>query len=200
MGYRAAWLSNAGAVSRHYEDTLHALDREIPLRPLRLLIAGVDNGGAVEVFRNVLPEGSTVTALDKNPECATLQGIDVLVGDVTDRDWIKGTFKGRMFDAVVDSTRTHSPWLWAFLEPGGVLVLEDYDTASAMTLVQALMNENESWLPMEEVLRINVFPHSLVIEKRHARVLPYLNIMTGNFADVTSEADMFNNSVKRVIN
>ena len=45
-------MRHAGSVSRHSEVVLHAYDREIPIRPMRMLLIGVENGGSLEVWRD----------------------------------------------------------------------------------------------------------------------------------------------------
>lgn len=198
MGYRDRWLEHAGAVSRHYEVVLHAFDRETPTGPIDLLDVGVENGGSLEVWADILPEGSTVLGLDSDPRCADL-GLEVLTVDVTDRDAVKTSLHGRWFDLIVDSTGTMSPWTWAFLRPGGRLILEGYEPGSVQDLVQGVAEDSSSWLPIEEVMRVTVFPHIGIVEKRNPRVLPYIEIMVGNFADVTGERDLIDSGVKRVL-
>lgn len=198
MGYRDRWLGHAGAVSRHYEVVLHAFDRETPTEPIRLLDVGVENGGSLEVWQDCLPEGSTVLGIDSDPRCADL-GLDVLTLDVTDRDAVKTALRGQWFEFIVDSTGTMSPWTWAFLRPGGRLIFEGYDTEPVQKLVQDLAEDDESWLPVEEVMRVTVFPRIAVVEKRNPRVLPYIEIMVGNFADVVPEETLIESGVKRVL-
>ena len=198
MGYRDRWLNHAGAVSRHYEVALHAFEREIPDEPISLLEVGVENGGSLEVWKDVLPEGSTVLGVDSDPKCAEL-GLDVLTFDVLDRDAVKDSLRGRWFDVIIDSTATMSPWTWAFLRPGGRLIFEGYDTKAVQDLVQSLAEDQSSWLPTEEIMRISVFQHVTVLEKRNPRVIPYIEIMVGNFADVTGEKTLLESGVKRVL-
>lgn len=198
MGYRDRWLGHAGAVSRHYEVVLHAFDRETPTEPVRVLDVGVENGGSLEVWQDCLPEGSTVLGIDSDPRCADL-GLDVLILDVTDRDAVKTALRGQWFDFVVDSTETMSPWTWAFLRPGGRMIFEGYDTERVQKLVRDLAEDDESWLPVEEIMRVTVFPRIVVVEKRNPRVLPYIEIMVGNFADVVPEGTLIESGVKRVL-
>lgn len=198
MGYRDTWLTHAGAVSRHSEVVLHAFDRESPTEPVRMLDVGVENGGSLEVWKACLPEGSTVLGMDSDARCADL-GLDVVICDVTDGEAVKGALRGRWFDLIVDSTGAMSPWTWAFLRPGGRLILEDYERLDLMRLVDAVAADGESWLPVEEIMRVTVFPRVAVVEKRYPRVIPYVDVMVGNFADVVPEGDLTGSGVRRVL-
>ena len=198
MGYRDRWLNHAGAVSRHYEVALHAFEREIPDEPISLLEVGVENGGSLEVWRDVLPEGSTVLGVDSDPRCAEL-GLDVLTVDVLHRDAVKEALRGRWFDVIVDSSGTMTSWTWPFLRAGGRMIFEGYNTEDVQELVEAVAGDRSSWLPVEEIMRISVYPHVTVVEKRNPRVIPYIEIMVGNFADVTGEKTLLESGVKRVL-
>lgn len=198
MGYRDAWLTHAGLGSRHYEVVVHAFDRSLPKEPVRLLIAGVENGGAMEVWKSVLPEGSEIVGVDVNPACATL-GLDVRIGDVTDDGWVRGEFRHEWFDLIVDSTGTMTPHLWPFLTLGGRMFFEGYDVEQVVTLVRDVAEDRDSWLPGEEIMHVTVFPHIAVVEKRNPRVMPYLEILVGNFCDVIPDEELIAAGVRRVI-
>jgi hypothetical protein len=198
VGYRDEWLTHAGLGSRHYEVVVHAFDKNLPKEPVRLLEAGVENGGSLEVWKKILPEGSEVVGVDCNPLCATL-GLDVRVGDVTDDGWLRGQFRGEWFDIIVDSTGTMTANLWPFLTLGGRMFLEGYDTERVIELVRDVAEDRDSWLPGEEIMRVEVFPHIVVIEKRNPRVVPYLQITVGNFYDVVPEPELLAQGMKRVV-
>jgi hypothetical protein len=198
VGYRDTWLNHAGAVSRHSEVVLHAFDREAPREPIRLLDVGVENGGSLEVWAACLPEGSTVLGMDNDERCGNLN-LPVIICDVTDKTAVKEALQGRWFDLIVDSTGTSSPWTWAFLRSGGRLMLEDYEPAAMQELLAAITEDKPGWLPTEEIMRATVFPKIVVIEKRYPRVIPYIDIAVGNFADVTGEEELMRQGVKRVL-
>lgn len=199
MGYRDRWLNHAGAISVHNEATLHAFDRTIPIRPMTMLLAGIGNGGTVEVWRDVLPDGSTVIAMDADPRCADLPGIDPLICDVTDRDALRSSLKGRWVDVVIDATATMQPYIWPFLRAGGAYIYEGYDPDKIVSLVNDLASGTDSWLPIEEIMRIDTYYSCVVIEKRNPMVVPYLEVLTGNFADVIPEKTYQERGAKRVI-
>lgn len=198
MGYRDSWLNHAGCVSWHSEVVLHAFDREMPAMPANLLDIGVGNGGSMEVWIDVLPVGSIVTGIDVDPACANL-GLPVHIGDVTDEAWLRETLNGKWFDVIVDSTSMMSAFPWVFLRPGGRLILEGYDPKLLCRLVADVAADQDSWLPSEEIMRVTVYPHVAVIEKRHPRVVPYVDVMVGNFAEVESEEFLIRQGIKRVI-
>lgn len=198
MEYRNRWLNHAGLMSRHYEIVLYAFDREIPDEPLRLLDVGVENGGSLEIWREILPEGSEVLGIDKDPACADL-GLPVLIGDVEDKSWVRKALKGRWFDIVIDSTETMTPHLWPFLVKGGKMIYENYDPTRIAWLTEALANGWWSWLPTEEILKTTVYPYVAIIERSNPRVIPYLEVSSGNFADVTPEDRLKELGVRQVI-
>lgn len=198
MGYRDSWLKHTGAVSRHCEVLLHALDRELVSRPIRLLDIGVENGGSLEVWQEVLPEGSEVLGIDIDPACASL-GLPVLTGDITDRAWVTDALRGQWFDLIIDSTGLLSPFSWPFLTPGGRLIFEGYPMPPILELIEGAVTSKDTWLPYEEIMRVTTYPEVAVVEKRNPRVVPYLNIMVGNFADVVPESALIQAGVKRVL-
>lgn len=198
MGYRDSWLKHAGNITRHYEVMLHALEREVPEEPLKMLLVGVDNGGPAELWPRVLPEGSTVIAVDENPAAASL-GLDIQIGDVRDRDWLLRLLGREAFDVIIDNTSDAGESVWPWLAPGGRLILEDPDPDDAAILTSDIAFDRPSWLPVDEIMRVTVFPHVLVVEKRNPRVMPYIEIMTGNFAEIVPEEELLADGVKRVL-
>lgn len=198
MGYRDSWLSNTQGVARHYEVFLHLADRELPVEPARVLLAGVENGGTWDVLESCLADGSSITGIDGNALCGTLRP-ETLIGDVLDREWLNEALRGCWFDVIVDCTGTMTPHLWPWLAAGGRYIYEGYDIARLSMLVEDVADDAPGWLPVEEVMRVTVYPKVAVVEKRHPRVLPYIEILTGNFADVVPEAELRAKGVKRVL-
>lgn len=198
MEYRARWLEHAGLMSRHYEVVLHAFDREIPHRAIRLLDVGIENGGSLEIWQEILPDGSEVLGIDENPACSGL-GLPVMIGDVTDAGWVREALKGRWFDVVIDSTGTMTPFLWPYLVKGGRMLFEDYAPKQMSDLVSAVAQGQQSWLPTEEILKVSVYPHVAVVEKSNPRVVPYVEAMAGNFAEVVDEDTLRNLDVRQIV-
>jgi len=199
MGFRDNWLNHAGATSVHNEATIHAFDRVIPTKPMTVLLAGVGNGGDVEVWRRTLPKGSSVIALDSNPACAEIRDLGVVTCDVTDPAAVRAALRGMWVDVIVDRTRTMQPYLWPFLRAGGIHIYEGYNPEMLMMLIRDLALDDDSWLPIEEVMRVDVYEACAVVEKRNPKVVPYLKVITGNFSDVTPESVYYADGAKRVI-
>jgi hypothetical protein len=199
MGYRVEWLTHAGALAVHNEVALAAYEREVPEKPLRMLLAGVGNGGSVEVWRRTLPKGATVVALDNDERCAALPGVDPIICDVLDRVALREALRGRWFDCIIDATSTMSPHTWPFLAPGGTLLYEPYDPDLVLSLARDIAAQVDSWLPTEEVMRLDIYSHVAVIERRTPIVVPPAMVMTGNFGDRIPEADLVRSGIKRAL-
>jgi len=158
MGYRAAFLTNAGSIAVHNEVFLHVVDREIAERPLSILLADVGNGGAAELWGQVLPDGSRVQAIDTNPDCTI---IGATFCDVEDKANVNAVLSGAgMFDVVIDATGTLTPWLWPWLRDGGLMIYENVRSPREfLSLAESVMGELDrvEILPVEEVLRVNIW-------------------------------------------
>lgn len=199
MGYRDSFLRNPGAVTRQYESTLFAFEKEIrPTHAVNLLEAGVENGGSLDVWRDCLPAGSTVTGIDIDPRVAEYTP-GVLIGDVLDKSWLKTVLEGQTFEVIIDDTRSYTPWLWPYLTPGGVYAVLVPDSLDVTDLVYGLQDSLSTWLPSEEIIRLGVYEHVVVVEKRHPKVVDTLEVFTGNFAEVMPEKELFARGAKRVI-
>lgn len=201
MGYRDEWLTHEGAICVHSEMAMAAFDREINVRQMRMLLVGIGNGGTVEVWRKTLPTGSDVVAMDIDPQCRNLPGIGdcVITCDVTDSNAVKEALRGQWFDCIIDATGTMSPHTWPFLAPGGTLTLETYDPEVLLTLARDVALRADSWLPGEEVLRVDIYTDVAVVEKCNPIVLPPVRVLTGNFADRIPESVLYQRGIKRAL-
>ena len=197
MGYRAEWLKHEGLLSVHSEVMLHAIDRAVREGPHQLLLVGVGNGGNVEVWRKVLPEGSTVTAIDINPRVTELE-LSVHVCEVNAGAAVRETLKGAWFDVIIDASGQHSPHVWPFLKAGGILLYEGYEQDTMLTLVRDTVRDVDSWLPYEEIMSIVVFPEVFAVEKRNPRVVPYLDVIVGTRDPIVPEDVYQRKGAKRV--
>ena len=197
MGFRASFLKHEGFTACHSEVFLHVMDRIVPKGAISLLMVGVDNGGSIEVWRESLPEGSKVTALDERPECANL-GLGVHVGRTGDRGWLESVLGSQQFDLIIDSMGHANGDVWPWLKVGGFLAVEHYDDARIRELMTAIVADKIAWLPYEEVLGVQYYPHVALIEKRNPRVVPYLDILVGDEAPVVDESVYVERGAKRV--
>lgn len=197
MGFRAAWLENDGFLSVHSEDFLHLMDRVIQHKPINLLLLGVGNGGSVQVWRKVLPEGSVVTALDSNPAANTLS-LDVVFVDFGNEKTLRDALSGSWFNVIIDSTGSFMPKVWPFLRTGGILIVENCQQNILMDLVLGLAKDKDSHLPTEEIMSLMIFNSVACIEKRNPRVVPYLQIITGKDDPLIAESFYHERGAKRL--
>lgn len=198
MAFRDKWLANTGCISRHSEVFLHVADREVPLVPQRMLLVGVENGGDVEIWRDLLPEGSEVVAIDSNAACEALN-LGVHVGCVEDHDWLFEVLAHESFDVVIWADLQNPRFIWPWIAAGGRLIIERMHGPVPANLANRVFRDEESWLPQEEIMRVTTYPGIVVVEKRGPRVMPYMDLMTGNFADVLPEQELIAMGVKRVL-
>ncbi|WP_187274865.1 MULTISPECIES: glycosyltransferase [unclassified Methylobacterium] len=112
--------------------------------PVSLLEIGVQNGGSLEFWAEILPHGSTVIGLDIDPKIADLafdvDGVRAFVVDATQSNAVEAVLGAQSFDIVIDDgSHRSSDIVAAFnilfprVRPGGVYCIEDlhcsYDPA-----------------------------------------------------------------------
>lgn len=197
MGFRAAWLEHERLLSVHSEDFLHLMDRVVQHKPVNLLLLGVGNGGSVQVWRKVLPEGSVVTALDSHPEADSL-GLDAVFVDLENEKALRDALSGSWFNVIIDSTGSFMPTAWPFLQTGGILIVENCQQNILMDLVLGLATDKDSPLPTEEIMSLMIFNSVACIEKRNPRVVPYLKIITGKDDPLIAESFYYERGAKRL--
>jgi len=197
MGFRAAFLKHEGNLACHNEMVLFVLDRIVADAPTRLLIVGVDNGGSLQVWRDLLPDGSQIVAVDERIECATIDH-SVHVGRTSDRSWLEKTLGGHKFDLIIDSMGHANGSTWPWLKVGGVMAIENYDDERIKELMHAIVHDEYTWLPYEEVMGVQYYPHIVLIEKRNPRAVPYIDILIGHEDPVVPEEDYLQRGAKRV--
>jgi len=198
MGFSAEWLRNPLSSSCLPESALAAFDAEVPTdRPVTLIHVGVENGGAVDVWRATLHEGSTVTGVDIDPRC-----VGAVIGDASDRGWWAGQFPDRV-DVIVNHTGVWIGHLWAWLKPRGLLVSVDLPREVVAEAVTGWVTSGGPFvatlLPWEEIGRLVLYQSVLVAVKSDPRVIPELLLVSGNFTDVVSDADLHGRGARRVI-
>lgn len=165
MGYRAAWMSHAGTVTRHSEAFLHLIDREIRDAPMTVLvIGGID--GCAEVWRAALADGSMV--------------METSADDAGDRQRLLSVLGSQWFDIVHDRSGSAAKAIapaWPYLKPGGVLILER--TPLPLSLAEGFL-DGSSDFPDEEIARVALHAGTVIVEKRNPRVIDYLDVFTGS--------------------
>ena len=135
-----AFRAHRGRICNKWAQYVTAYDRELaPLlarqTPLRLLEVGVQSGGSLELWSNLLPERSTVVGIDIDPACAALGfdgNIHVEIGDATDPEFLNRVLGDQGFDVIIDDGSHRSADVIATLEhlfprlaPGGLYIIED---------------------------------------------------------------------------
>lgn len=197
MGFRAAFLKHEGNLACHNEVVLFVLNRIVVDAPTRLLMIGVDNGGSLQVWRDLLPEGSEIVAVDERPECHDLNE-DVHVGRVSDRLWLESALGSNKFDLIIDSMGHADGSVWPWLQVGGIMAIEHYDDQRIRELMTAIVDDKYTWLPYEEVMGVQYYPHIVLIEKRNPRAVPYIDILIGSGDPVVPEDYYLERGAKRV--
>ncbi len=107
--------------------------------PVTILEIGVNNGGSLEIWKKLLPEGSKIFGVDIDEKCTQMEfstGINFLHGDATDLNFIQKHFADTQFDIIIDdgSHLSHHviksfEMLFLKLKYGGLYVVEDVHTS-----------------------------------------------------------------------
>lgn len=220
-GYVSAWGAHTAKGSLKDESMLAAYELELGrfTEAVNVLEVGVGNGGGMEVLAAALPEGSTVTGVDVDERCAAL-GLPVHVVDAADRHALTEALRPNRFHVIADCT--HQPvealratlaGLWPMLLAGGTYLIEiplalaseDYEAAVhvfsrlAKTVHYDRLPEDNSLVPHEELLRVSFYANTVALQKRHARVMPYMTLANGTEHAVTSMDEMQAAGAKKVL-
>lgn len=108
-------------------------------RPLQLLEIGVQNGGSLELWKKILPFGSSVRGVDIDPNVLNIrfadQEIRVDVADAT-TSAVVDLLSDEMFDVIIDDGSHKSDDIiktfelcFNFVKPGGLYIIEDLHAA-----------------------------------------------------------------------
>ena len=105
-----AFMNHRGYFVDKWEQYLGIYDFELaPFisagEPVALLEIGIQNGGSLQLWREVLPKGSKIVGFDIDPACANLQFDErtrVHIVDGTDRAQIDAVLQDDMFDIIID--------------------------------------------------------------------------------------------------
>lgn len=117
----------------HYFDIYDRHFRRFVGRAPHIIEIGVFSGGSLGMWRDYFGTGTHITGIDIQPECKEYEreGIDVLIGDQSDREFLRKV-RARAYDIVIDDG-SHIPEhqivsleeLLPGLRPGGVYLCED---------------------------------------------------------------------------
>nr|WP_282571936.1 class I SAM-dependent methyltransferase [Roseomonas acroporae] len=137
---RAAFAAHRGYLSDKWEQYPGIYEAELHDllqggAPLRVLEIGIQNGGSLQLWSQVLPPGSRIVGMDIDPACAGLEfgpEVEVFIGDASDAATLDRCLGGRVFDVIVDDGSHRSGQVIAAFEalfprlaPGGVYIVED---------------------------------------------------------------------------
>lgn len=119
----------------HYFDIYHRHFKKFIGREVHVLEVGIYSGGSLGMWREYFGKGCQIYGMDIEPACMTYkaEGIDVFIGDQSDRDFWK-RFRGTVpkVDIVIDDG-SHDPEhqritleeMLPHIQPGGVYLCED---------------------------------------------------------------------------
>ena len=126
-----------------YENYFEIYDRyldSISGRPIKLIEIGVQHGGSLQMWKRLLPEGSSVNGIDIYPACKKYEeeGIRVFIGDQSDHKFLSSVIeKTGKVDFILDDG-SHIPYhqiaTFEFLfknglNDGGCYLVEDCHTS-----------------------------------------------------------------------
>lgn len=102
---------------------------------IRLMMeVGVADGACLLAWREIFPN-ATVVGMDIHPsDRAYGDCLEFHLGDQRSREDCERAAAGRQFDLIVEDATHHLPntlltlfWLWPFVRPGGLYVVEEWD-------------------------------------------------------------------------
>lgn len=138
--FAEVFRAHRGRICNKWAQYVTAYDRELaPLlarrTPLRLLEIGVQSGGSLDLWIDLLPERSTVLGIDIDPACADLTfsgSVRVEIGDATDPVFLDRILGGQEFDVIIDDGSHRSTdviaafeLLFPRLAASGLYIIED---------------------------------------------------------------------------
>lgn len=123
----------------HYFDIFHRHFAKFRHQPITMIEIGIFNGGSLRMWRDYFGPQAKIVGVDINPECAQFaeEGIDVVIGDQADRDFLR-SLAAKYPDVAVlvddGGHRMHQQIttleeLYPRLRPDGVYLCEDTHTS-----------------------------------------------------------------------
>ena len=137
---RDIFWAHRGALSDKWEQYIPIFESELCPHlargaPIVLLEIGVQNGGSLEIWRELLPPHSRVVGMDIDERCRQLKlgaGIELHIGDATQKAFVDSALGETCFDIIIDDGSHRSndviasfDILFERLKPGGIYVVED---------------------------------------------------------------------------
>lgn len=143
--YSEKFFAHEGRVSDKWEQYISTYDREFARfintsKPVNLLEIGVQNGGSLEIWSELLPPGSTIIGVDIDPRCAELtfqsSAIKVVIADASSPETLENILGDLRFDIILDDGSHRSDHVIASfkacfprLADGGLYIIEDLHTS-----------------------------------------------------------------------
>jgi cephalosporin hydroxylase len=138
----AYFRANQGRLIHKWIHYFDIYDRHFaPYRGRKLTVVefGVSHGGSLQMWRGYFGRRALITGVDVDPRCAALtgRGIDVVIGDQEDRQFLSGLADrlGEIDIVIDDGGHTMGQQiatfevLWPRVRDGGIYLVEDLHTS-----------------------------------------------------------------------
>lgn len=123
----------------HYFDIYHRHFAPYRGKPITVVEFGVSHGGSLQMWKKYFGRSARIIGVDIDPRCATLTapGIEVVIGDQEDRDFLQGLSEriGPIDVLIEDGGHTMQQQIatfevfWPAIRKGGVYLVEDLHTS-----------------------------------------------------------------------
>lgn len=188
------FFNHQGKVCDKWENYVQIYEKELAKfifdkKPVSLLEIGVQNGGSLEIWAKILPQGSKVTGIDINEKCRPLNfdndNISIIIVDASNHNELKKSINGMAFDIIIDDGSHISSdvintfcTLFQSLLPGGLYFIEDLHCSYLNTHKGGFTNQSSSmnWLKsITDALNYDFFEDDNQINTTVKQALKLLN-------------------------
>lgn len=125
---------------RPYFEVYHRHLKHLQGTDVNLVEVGVQKGGSLDMWSQYFSEGSVITGIDVDPECAKLEynkpNINVVIGNQADPNFWDGFLKDREIDVFIDDGGHHMNQqivtfekVYPKMKVGGIFIVEDTHTS-----------------------------------------------------------------------